>query len=61
MMAQVAEPRPVMRPSDIRQAVSEWAAMGFAVTLDTRAGVITVTPPGAQQSADPFDQVDMRA
>lgn len=60
-MAQVAEPRPVMRPSDIRQAVSEWAAMGFAVTLDTRAGVITVTPPGPQQSVDPFDQVDMRA
>tara|TARA_R110001606_G_scaffold119705_2_gene251091 strand:+ start:6938 stop:7090 length:153 start_codon:yes stop_codon:yes gene_type:complete len=50
-----------MCPSDIRQAVSEWAAMGFAVTLDTRAGVITIMPLGPQQSADPFDQVDMRA
>ena len=50
-MAQTIEPRPVMCPSDIRQAVSEWAAMGFAVTLDTRAGVITIMPLGPQQSA----------
>ena len=52
--------RPVMRPSDIRQAVSEWAAMGFAVTVDMRAGTISVTPPGPEPKGDLFDQVDMR-
>lgn len=58
-MGQMDEPRPVMRPSDIRQAVSEWAAMGFAVAVDMRAGVITVTPPAMAGKGDPFDQVDM--
>lgn len=60
MMAQT-NPRPVMRPSEIRQAVTEWADRGFAVTLDTRTGVINVTPPSAQPPGDPFDLVDMRA
>ena len=57
----VGEQKPVMRPSDIRQAVSEWASKGFAVAVDTRAGVITVTPPSTKDKGDPFDLVDMRA
>lgn len=56
----MSEQRPVLRPSEIRQAVSEWAEKGFAVTLDTRTGMLTVTPPGPAPQGDPFDQVDMR-
>lgn len=56
----MTEQRPVLRPSEIRQAVSEWAEKGFAVTLDTRTGMLTVTPAGSAPKGDPFDQVDMR-
>lgn len=55
----MAEQRPILRPSDIRQAVTQWAAMGFSVTLDTRTGLLTVTPPGPSKPGDPFDQIDM--
>ena len=55
----MGEPRAVMRASDIRRAVSEWAAQGFAVKVDPD-GTITVTPPGPQRPADDFDLVDMR-
>ena len=34
----------IMRPSDIRRAVSEWVAQGFAVTVQPD-GTITITPP----------------
>lgn len=33
--------------------------MGFAVAVDMRAGIITVTPPNAVDKGDAFDQVDM--
>lgn len=55
----MGEARPIMRPSDIRRAVSEWAAQGFAVKVDPD-GSITVTPAVPQRSADDFDLVDMR-
>ena len=55
----MTDQRPVLRPSEIRQAVSEWAEKGFAVTLDTRTGLLTVTPPGPSKPGDPFDQIDM--
>lgn len=54
----MTDQRPVLRPSEIRQAVSEWAEKGFAVTLNTRTGMLTVTPPGPVPKGDPFDQVD---
>ena len=34
----------IMRPSDIRRAVSEWVAQGFAVTVQPD-GTITINPP----------------
>jgi len=38
---------PIMRPSELRKAVTEWCAQGFAVKVD-RDGSITVTPPAPQ-------------
>ncbi|GGO26857.1 hypothetical protein GCM10010991_07920 [Gemmobacter aquaticus] len=49
----------IMRPSDIRRAVSEWVAQGFAVTVQPD-GTITITPPTPKPSGDAFDMVDMR-
>ena len=49
--------RPIMRPSDIRRAVTEWVAQGFAVTVD-RDGRITVQPPAPTGKPDAFDLVD---
>lgn len=51
--------KPIMRPSELRKAVTEWCAQGFAVKVDTD-GSITVTPPAPRQSGDAFDMVDMR-
>ena len=39
----------IMRPSDIRRAVSEWVAQGFAVTVQPD-GTITITPPTQKPS-----------
>ena len=50
--------RPVMRPSDIRKAVAEWASQGFAVVVEPD-GTIRVTPP-VSGAGDAFDMVDMR-
>lgn len=52
--------KPIMRPSDIRRAVSEWAAQGFAVTVepDGRITVQPAAPPGSKPDA--FDMVDFR-
>lgn len=56
----MAEPRPVLRPSDLRRAVSEWAAQGFQVKVDPD-GTITVLPAAPQQAkADQFDMVDFK-
>lgn len=44
----------IMRPSDIRRAVSEWVAQGFAVTVQPD-GTITITPPTPKPSGDAFD------
>jgi hypothetical protein len=49
----------VMRPSDIRRAVSEWVAQGFAVIVHPD-GTIAITPPPQQPTGDAFDMVDMR-
>jgi len=46
-------------PADIRRAVAEWAAQGFAVTVDLRAGQIKVLPSADTPDGNPFDQVDM--
>lgn len=56
----MGDARAIRIPADVRQAVAEWAGMGFAVTVDMRAGTISVTPTGPQPAGDPFDQVDMR-
>ncbi|MDQ7262446.1 hypothetical protein NM680_11640 [Paracoccus sp. PS-1] len=50
---------PIMKPSDLRRAVSEWAAQGFHVRIDPD-GAINVSPASQQQPADDFDLVDMR-
>lgn len=55
----MGDARPIMRAADIRRAVSEWAAQGFAVKVDPD-GTITVTPPTPTRLADDFDLVDMR-
>lgn len=55
----MGEPRPILRPADLRRAVSEWAAQGFAVKVEPD-GTITVTPPMHTPPADGFDVVDMR-
>jgi hypothetical protein len=49
--------RPIMRPSDIRRAVSEWAAQGCTIEISPD-GTIRVAPVGAPPT-DPFDLVDM--
>jgi hypothetical protein len=49
----------IMRPSDLRKAVSEWAAQGFLVSI-LPDGTITITPPPQQPTGDAFDMVDMR-
>ena len=50
---------PIMKPSDLRRAVSEWAAQGFHVRIDPD-GAIIVSPASQQPPADDFDLVDMR-
>lgn len=55
----MGEMKPIMRPSDIRRAVTEWATQGFAVRVDPD-GTITITPPAAPPTGDAFDLVDMR-
>lgn len=45
------------RPSDLRRAVSEWAAQGLSVTIKP-SGEIVVTPPSIKPDTDPFDAVD---
>ena len=40
----MGEMKPIMRPSDIRRAVTEWATQGFAVRVDPD-GTITITQP----------------
>lgn len=59
-MGRPDEMRPVMRPADIRRAVTEWASQGFAVKVDPD-GTISVTPPQRHDNSDPFDQLDFRA
>lgn len=51
--------RPIMRPSDIRRAVSEWAAQGFAVRV-APDGTISVTPPAARDEGTAFDMLDFK-
>lgn len=51
--------RPIMRPSELRKAVTEWCAQGFAVKVSPD-GSITVTPPPVNLGLDRFDMVDMR-
>ena len=51
--------KPLMRPSDIRKAVAEWCAMGFAVTVKPD-GEMTVTPPEMKPDADAFDLIDLK-
>jgi len=55
----MGDARPIMRPSDIRRAVSEWAAQGFSVTVDPD-GRIHVEPPSTMQKPDSFDQIDFK-
>lgn len=47
---------PIMRPSELRKAVTEWCAQGFAVKVD-RDGSITVTPPVAASTVQPVDLI----
>lgn len=55
----MGETKMIMRPSDLRRAVAEWAAQGFHVRIDPD-GAINVSPASPQQPADDFDLVDMR-
>lgn len=47
----------IMRPADLRKAVSDWAAQGFTVSIKP-SGEIVVAPPAAKPIDDPFDGVD---
>lgn len=55
----MGDQRPILKPADLRRAVSEWAAQGFSVKVEPN-GTITVTPPAHTLPADSFDIVDMR-
>lgn len=52
-------PHPIMRPSDLRKAVSEWCAQGFIVTM-AGDGSVTVEPAAQKPQADQFDVLDLR-
>ncbi|MDB6454752.1 hypothetical protein [Falsirhodobacter sp. 20TX0035] len=53
----MGELRPIMKPADIRRAVSEWAAQGLRVQVKPD-GTITVEPAAMPQTGDAFDAVD---
>ena len=53
-----AETRRKMLTADVRKAVDEWTALGYAVEI-RRDGSLRVEPNGTAL-ADPFDLVDMR-
>jgi len=55
----MGEMRPIMKPADIRKAVTEWASKGFRCHV-LPDGSIRVEPAGAEQPKDQFDLVDMR-
>lgn len=55
----MGEPRPIMRPSDLRRAVAEWVALGCSVEI-MPDGKIRVLPAGQPDARDAFDLVDMR-
>ena len=55
----MGELRPIMRPAELRRAVSEWAAQGFAVTVEPD-GTIRVQPPVPVPATDPLDLLDLR-
>lgn len=52
--------RPVLKPADLRRAVSQWVAEGCTVRIDPD-GTIIVTPPG-QRDDEPnqFDLIDFK-
>jgi hypothetical protein len=47
----------VFRPSDLRKAVTEWAASGFTVIVGPD-GSITVKPPTPHHDKDEIDLID---
>ena len=54
----MGEPR-IFKPSELRRAVSDWAAQGFSVEVRPD-GTIRVEPPKRGPEPDEFDLVDMR-
>lgn len=50
--------RPTFRLTDLRKAIPEWIKLGATVKFDAD-GSVTVNPP-APQTADPFDQVNLK-
>lgn len=50
--------KPIMRPSELRKAVTKWCAQGFAAKVE-RDGSITVTPPPPQVSSGTVQPVDL--
>lgn len=50
--------KPALTATELRKAVSEWAAQGFAVKIE-RDGAITVTPPQpvASGTVQPVDLI----
>lgn len=54
----MSEARPVMRASDIRRAVSDWAAQGFTVRVEPDGAIVVMLPQ--KSGGDDFDLVDMR-
>jgi hypothetical protein len=51
--------KPAMTATELRKAVSEWAAQGFAVKLDTRTGIAEITPQQVHSVADAIQPVDL--
>ena len=52
--------RRAMSATEIRKAVSNWAALGFAVKVDTTNGLIDVMPAEAIiKQVDPIQPVDL--
>lgn len=55
----MSAPRAIMRPSDLRRAVTDWVAQGCTVEI-MPDGTVKVAPPSQGPERDAFDLVDMK-
>ncbi|MBU2867846.1 hypothetical protein [Pacificibacter marinus] len=51
--------RPILKPAEMRRAVTEWVSNGFSVSI-LPDGQVKIMPPSASIKQDAFDLVDMK-